>query len=188
VCETYDLAFAHRSKIPAVEGVSEFLAADGWQVEGKRRIVGHGGCGGGLIREATRPNTDLLRESASPYIARQLRDAARRDFMRIIHRFRGRAAATSGTGAAARERTNSFSSAGHPQGDGGANRRQACDETPSQALAAHPHRVAVACSMPLGLLFGLIFGRPGPPLSRAISSRCAATVRRKSATSSNSFT
>jgi hypothetical protein len=42
---------------------------------------------------------------------------------------------------------------------------------------------SVALSIPLGLMFG----RPGPPLSRAISSRCAATVRRSSATSSNSF-
>jgi hypothetical protein len=32
-----------------------------------------------------------------------------------------------------------------------------------------------------------MFGRPGPPLSRAISSRCAATVRRSSVPSSNSF-
>jgi hypothetical protein len=39
------------------------VAADGWQVEGKRRIVGHGGCGAGLIREATCRNNDLLRES-----------------------------------------------------------------------------------------------------------------------------
>ena len=46
---------------------------------------------------------------------------------------------------------------------------------------------SVALSIPLGLL-GLMFGRPGPPLSRAISSRCAATVRRNSETSSNSFT
>jgi hypothetical protein len=43
----------------------EFLAADGWQVEGKQRIVGHGGCGGGLIREATCRNNDLPRESAA---------------------------------------------------------------------------------------------------------------------------
>src|SRR5439155_3381534 len=42
---------------------------------------------------------------------------------------------------------------------------------------------SVALSMPLGL----IFGRPDPPLSRAISSRWAATVRRSSATSSSSF-
>jgi hypothetical protein len=42
---------------------------------------------------------------------------------------------------------------------------------------------SVALSIPLGLMFGL----PDPSLSRAISSRCAATVRRSSATSSNSF-
>jgi hypothetical protein len=36
-----------------------------WQVEGKQRIVGHGGCGTGLIRKATRRSNDLLRESAS---------------------------------------------------------------------------------------------------------------------------
>ena len=42
---------------------------------------------------------------------------------------------------------------------------------------------SVALSMPLGL----IFGRPGPPLSRAISSRCTATVRRNSAAPSSSF-
>ncbi len=41
----------------------EFLAPDRWKVEGKQRIVGHGGCGGGLIREATRLNSGLLRES-----------------------------------------------------------------------------------------------------------------------------
>ena len=31
--------------VAAVEIDCEFLAADGWQIEGKRRIVGHGGCG-----------------------------------------------------------------------------------------------------------------------------------------------
>jgi hypothetical protein len=36
---------------------------DSWQVEGKRCSVGHGGCGAQLIRDATRLNTDLLRES-----------------------------------------------------------------------------------------------------------------------------
>jgi hypothetical protein len=43
----------------------EFLAAHSWQVEGKQRIVGHGACGGGLIREATCRNNNLLRESAA---------------------------------------------------------------------------------------------------------------------------
>jgi hypothetical protein len=33
----------------AVKIYCEFLALDGWQVEGERRIVGHGGCGAGLI-------------------------------------------------------------------------------------------------------------------------------------------
>jgi hypothetical protein len=47
----------------AVKIDCEFLAADSWQVEGKQRIVGHGGCGARLIREATRRNNDLLRES-----------------------------------------------------------------------------------------------------------------------------
>jgi len=51
--------------VAAVEIHCEFLAADGWQVEGKQRIVGHGGCGGGLIREATCRNNDLPRESAA---------------------------------------------------------------------------------------------------------------------------
>ena len=42
---------------------------------------------------------------------------------------------------------------------------------------------SVALSIPLGLMFG----RRGPPLSRAISSRCDAMVRRSSDTSSKSF-
>ena len=40
-----------------------FLAPDSWQLEGKRRIVGHGGCGARLIRDATCLDNDLLRES-----------------------------------------------------------------------------------------------------------------------------
>jgi hypothetical protein len=51
--------------IAAFEIDGEFLAADGGQIERKQRIVGHGGCGTGLIREATRWNNDLLRESAA---------------------------------------------------------------------------------------------------------------------------
>src|SRR5271166_2890953 len=46
---------------------------------------------------------------------------------------------------------------------------------------------SLAFSMPLGLVSGLISGRPGPPFSRAISSRSAATSRRSSAPSSKSF-
>jgi hypothetical protein len=40
-----------------------------WQVEGKQRILGHGGCGAGLIREATRRSNDLLRVSASKLLS-----------------------------------------------------------------------------------------------------------------------
>jgi hypothetical protein len=35
----------------AVEIYCEFLTANGWQIEGERRIVGHGGCGGALIAQ-----------------------------------------------------------------------------------------------------------------------------------------
>jgi hypothetical protein len=41
----------------------EFLASDGWKLKGKQRIVGHGGCGAGLMHIAIRSNTDLLCES-----------------------------------------------------------------------------------------------------------------------------
>jgi hypothetical protein len=44
--------------------------------ERKQRIVGHGGCGAGLIREATRWNNDLLRESAA------FRQSRRKNFQR----------------------------------------------------------------------------------------------------------
>ncbi len=49
----------------------QVLAADSWKVERKRRIVGHGGCGGGLIREATCLDNDLLRESAAQHHSRR---------------------------------------------------------------------------------------------------------------------
>jgi hypothetical protein len=51
--------------VAAVKINCEFLAADRWRVEGKRRIVGHGGCGAGLIRKALCLDNDLLRESRS---------------------------------------------------------------------------------------------------------------------------
>jgi hypothetical protein len=41
----------------------EFPAPDSWQVEGKRRSVRHVGCGARLVRDATRLDTDLLRET-----------------------------------------------------------------------------------------------------------------------------
>ncbi len=52
-----------RRLVAAFKIYCEFLAADRWQVEGKRCSVGHGGCGARLIRDAIRLNTDLLRES-----------------------------------------------------------------------------------------------------------------------------
>jgi hypothetical protein len=41
----------------------EFLTADRWKVEEKRRIVGHGGCGAPLIHGAICVDNDLLREA-----------------------------------------------------------------------------------------------------------------------------
>src|SRR4029077_12089063 len=49
----------------------ELLAADRWKIEGKRHIVGHGGCGGRQLRVAIRRNTDLLRESRSSRYSRR---------------------------------------------------------------------------------------------------------------------
>ena len=54
---------AVRRLVAAVKIHCEFLAADTWKVKGKRCSVGHGGCGARLIRDATRLDTDLLRES-----------------------------------------------------------------------------------------------------------------------------
>jgi hypothetical protein len=45
---------AIRRLIAASEINCEFLAPDRWKVEGKQRIVSHGGCGGGLIHVAIR--------------------------------------------------------------------------------------------------------------------------------------
>jgi hypothetical protein len=59
--------------VAAIKIDCELLAADSWQVEGKRRIVGHGGCGVRLMREALCLNNDLLRESlVSRYSRRKL--------------------------------------------------------------------------------------------------------------------
>ena len=54
---------AVRGLIAAGKINCEFLAPDRWKLEGKQRIVVHGGCGGGLIQIAIRSNTDLLRKS-----------------------------------------------------------------------------------------------------------------------------
>jgi hypothetical protein len=57
--------------VATVEINCEFLAAHRWKVEGKRRIVGHGGCGGRQMHIAIRRNTDLLRESRSSRYSRR---------------------------------------------------------------------------------------------------------------------
>ena len=56
---------AIRGLVAALKIYCEFLAADGWQVEGKRNIVGHGGCGAPLIHGAICLDNDLLCESAA---------------------------------------------------------------------------------------------------------------------------
>jgi hypothetical protein len=62
--------------IAAFEISGEFLATDGGQIERKQRIVGHGRCGAGLIREATPWNNEFLRESAA------FRQSRRKTFQR----------------------------------------------------------------------------------------------------------
>jgi hypothetical protein len=57
---------AVRGLVPAVKINCEFLAMDRWQVEGKQSIVGHGGCGARLIRDATCLDNNLLGESLAP--------------------------------------------------------------------------------------------------------------------------
>ena len=57
--------------VAAVEINCELLAADRWKIEGKRRIVGHGGCGGRQMHRVIRWNTDLLRESRSSRYSRR---------------------------------------------------------------------------------------------------------------------
>jgi hypothetical protein len=49
--------------LAAVKIYCEFLASNTWKVEGKQRIVGHGGCGAWLIHGAICLDNDLLRES-----------------------------------------------------------------------------------------------------------------------------
>jgi hypothetical protein len=58
---------------PAIGGLvaAVKINCDGWKVEGKRRIVEHGGCGGRQLRVAIRRNTDLLRESRSSRYSRR---------------------------------------------------------------------------------------------------------------------
>ena len=53
---------AIRGLVTTLKIYCEFLASDRWQVKRKH---GHGGCGAGLIREATCLDNDLLCESAT---------------------------------------------------------------------------------------------------------------------------
>jgi hypothetical protein len=57
---------AVRRLVAAVKIDCEFLAMHRWQIEGKHSIVGHGGCGARLIRDATCLDNNLLRESLVP--------------------------------------------------------------------------------------------------------------------------
>jgi len=54
----------------AVEIDCEFLAADRWQIEGERRIVGHGGCGVGWDAQRIRLDNASLSE---PRLSRHCR-------------------------------------------------------------------------------------------------------------------
>src|SRR6202011_2179514 len=64
--------------VAAVKIYCEFLAADTWKVEGKRRIVGHGGCGARLIRDA-------LVSTPVCYVNRSLCATAATEFSRVVH-------------------------------------------------------------------------------------------------------
>ena len=44
----------------AIEGGGHLLALDGWQMEGKKAIVGHGGCGALVVREERRVDNEFL--------------------------------------------------------------------------------------------------------------------------------
>jgi len=57
--------------LPPSKSDCELLAADGWQIEGKRRIVGHGGRGVALIREAPRVDSDCYVNLAHLHHSRQ---------------------------------------------------------------------------------------------------------------------
>jgi hypothetical protein len=48
--------------LPLPKSTVSFLAADGWKIKGKQRIVGHGGCGVRL-RHGAICLSDLLSES-----------------------------------------------------------------------------------------------------------------------------
>jgi hypothetical protein len=43
-------------------GESRFLATDGWKIEGKKGIVGHGGCGKSVVRVEGRLDNEFLHD------------------------------------------------------------------------------------------------------------------------------
>jgi hypothetical protein len=60
-----------RRLVAPVETYCDFLAMDGWQIEGKRRIFGHGGCGALWLHKAVRRDIDLLCESGTSRYSRR---------------------------------------------------------------------------------------------------------------------
>ena len=54
-----------------VECRRHLLATDGWKIEGKKAIVGHGGCGKSVARAERRLGNDFLRDPNELRYARQ---------------------------------------------------------------------------------------------------------------------
>ncbi|MEX2648258.1 MAG: hypothetical protein WD673_04510, partial [Alphaproteobacteria bacterium] len=53
---------AVRGQPPAIEGEAQLLAPNGWQFEGQKAIVLHGGCGAPVIRERLCLDNKILHE------------------------------------------------------------------------------------------------------------------------------
>jgi hypothetical protein len=53
--------------LPPLKSTVSFLRQTAGRSKGKQRIVGHGGCGARLMREALCQSNDLLRESAASW-------------------------------------------------------------------------------------------------------------------------
>jgi hypothetical protein len=60
-----------RGLIASVETYCDFPTVNGWQVEGKRRIFGHGDCGAPRLDKAIRLDTDLLCEPGTSRYSRR---------------------------------------------------------------------------------------------------------------------
>ena len=48
------------TRTPIAAGVGYLLATNGWKIEGKKAIVGHGGCGKSVVRAEGRLNNNFL--------------------------------------------------------------------------------------------------------------------------------